>query len=83
MPLYVRVFLGWGALAMLVPRYLARACPKCRRYVGLVIPAHKRNVPVQAINGCCAKWGYRLAWLFDANFMFSRYNKSTDREAGG
>jgi hypothetical protein len=44
-------------------RYLAYTCPRCKGYLGVVIPEGKRNRPVKAINGLCAQCGYRLAWL--------------------
>jgi len=36
-------------------RYLARSCPGCNRYVGIVIREPGRNVPVQAVNGRCTR----------------------------
>ena len=43
-------------------KYLARSCPKCNGYLGIVVPERKAKMPVQAINGRCLKCGYRLAW---------------------
>ena len=43
-------------------KYLARSCPKCNGYLGIVVPEGKAKTPVQAINGRCLKCGYRLAW---------------------
>ena len=44
-------------------KYLARSCPKCSGYLGIVVPERKAKMPVQAINGWCLKCGYRLAWV--------------------
>ena len=43
--------------------YLARSCPKCNGYLGIVLREPGRNTPVRAINGHCLKCGYRLAWI--------------------
>ena len=43
--------------------YLARSCPKCDGYLGIVLPEPGRNVPVRAVNGHCLKCDYRLAWI--------------------
>ena len=32
-------------------RYLARACPRCDGYVGIVIREPERNLTLQAVNG--------------------------------
>src|SRR5262245_50068534 len=44
-------------------RYLARSCPRCNDYLGIVMRKPARNSPLQAINGRCLACGYRLAWL--------------------
>ena len=44
-------------------RYLARACPRCNGYVGIVIREPTRNVPLQAVNGRCSLCSYRMAWI--------------------
>jgi hypothetical protein len=44
-------------------RYLARACPRCIGYVGIVIRQPGRNVPLQAVNGRCTRCAYRLALI--------------------
>ena len=41
-------------------KYLQRSCPKCDGYLGIVVPARKANLRVQAINGRCLKCGYRF-----------------------
>ena len=43
--------------------YLARSCPKCGGYLGIVLREPGRNTPVRAVNGHCLKCGYRLAWI--------------------
>jgi len=44
-------------------RYLARECPQCKGYLGVVVPERKPKLPVQATNGHCAQCGYGLAWI--------------------
>jgi hypothetical protein len=44
-------------------RYLARACPRCNGYVGIVIREPGRNVPLQAVNGRCTQCSYRMSWI--------------------
>ena len=44
-------------------RYLARACPRCNGFVGIVIREPGRNVPVQAVNGRCSQCPYRMGWI--------------------
>jgi hypothetical protein len=44
-------------------KYLARSCPRCTGYLGIVLPEPRRNIRLQAINGRCAECGYRMAWL--------------------
>src|SRR5262245_34804812 len=44
-------------------KYLARSCPRCSGYLGIVMREPKRNAPLQAINGRCLQCGYRLAWI--------------------
>jgi hypothetical protein len=44
-------------------RYLARSCPRCRGYLGIVLREPGRNTPLRAINGRCVECGYRLAWI--------------------
>ena len=43
--------------------YLARPCPKCNGYLGIVLREPGRNTPLQAINGHCVQCGHRLAWI--------------------
>ncbi len=44
-------------------RYLARDCPKCGGYMGIVIPQSQGRAVTQEINGFCPQCGYRLAWI--------------------
>ena len=44
-------------------KYLARSCPKCDGYLGIVLREPGRNVPVRAVNGHCLKCDYRLDQL--------------------
>jgi hypothetical protein len=41
-------------------KYLARPCPKCNGYLGIVVPERNAKLPVEAINGRCLD---RLAWI--------------------
>jgi hypothetical protein len=43
--------------------YLARSCPRCNSYLGIVLREPGRNVRVRAVNGHCLKGDYRLAWI--------------------
>ena len=41
-------------------RYLSRTCPKCKEYLGIVVPESKRQeIPVK---GTCLDCGFRLSW---------------------
>jgi hypothetical protein len=46
-----------------MPRYLAKACPRCDGYVGITIREPGRNVRLQAVNGRCTQCSYRMAWF--------------------
>jgi hypothetical protein len=48
---------------MTMTKYLARPCPRCNGYLGIVLREPGRNVPVRAVNGHCLKCDYRLAWI--------------------
>jgi hypothetical protein len=43
-------------------RYIARACPKCGEYFGIVMPERRKKEAAQLVNGLCALCGYTLAW---------------------
>jgi len=45
----------------LMPRYLARACPRCDGYVGIVIREPEHNLTLQAVNGRYTRCCYRMA----------------------
>jgi hypothetical protein len=42
--------------------YLARTCPKCRNYFGVVIAELEGRGRSQPINGRCAACGYEIHW---------------------
>jgi hypothetical protein len=42
--------------------YLARSCPKCRNYLGIVIAGPKNKGSVQSIRGRCNTCGYEVNW---------------------
>ena len=44
-------------------RYLAKACPRCDGYVGIVIREPRSKMPLQAVNGRCTRCSYRMAWI--------------------
>jgi len=44
-------------------KYLARSCPRCNGYLGIVLREPGRNVPLQAVNGHCLGCGYRIWWI--------------------
>ena len=46
-----------------MPRYLARACPRCNSYVGIVIREPARNLLLQDVNGRCTRCSYRMGWI--------------------
>ena len=43
--------------------YLARPCPRCNGYLGIVLREPGRNTPVRAVNGHCLNCDYRLAGI--------------------
>ena len=43
-------------------KYLARTCPKCNDYLGVVIPQPKEPVRQIPINATCLRCGYKLPW---------------------
>jgi hypothetical protein len=43
--------------------YLARPCPRCKGYLGIVLREPGRDTPVRAVNGHCLACGHRLAWI--------------------
>jgi len=42
--------------------YLARSCPKCRNYFGVVIAERQGRGKPQPIHGRCATCGYEVNW---------------------
>ena len=44
-------------------RYLARACPRCKGYVDVMMPKPRRDIPLGAVNGKCVKCNYRMSWI--------------------
>ena len=43
--------------------YLARSCPMCRNYFGVVIAEPEARGKSQPINGRCAVCGYEINWM--------------------
>src|SRR5262245_43950786 len=42
--------------------YLARSCPMCRNYFGVMIGGSKAETNVRPIRGRCANCGYEINW---------------------
>jgi C4-type Zn-finger protein len=53
----------FGELSEDMAKYLARSCPRCAGYLGIIMRKPAHNIPLQAINGRCLACGYRLAWV--------------------
>jgi C4-type Zn-finger protein len=43
-------------------KYLARTCPVCKGYLGVIIQPDEAENSVQAIDAHCLNCGYRIAW---------------------
>lgn len=43
-------------------KYLYRACPKCKDYLGVVVPEPPEPVTVVPIDARCLRCGFKLAW---------------------
>jgi hypothetical protein len=43
-------------------RYIAHTCPKCKSYLGIVIPLPEHEAMEIPIEGNCLGCGYKLAW---------------------
>jgi hypothetical protein len=43
-------------------KYLARPCPRCNGYLGIVLREPRRNTGLRAICGHCFRCHHRLAW---------------------
>jgi hypothetical protein len=39
------------------------SCPRCKGYLGVVLPEPGRSTRLRAINGHCVQCGHRLAWI--------------------
>jgi hypothetical protein len=65
-------------------KYLARACPRCSGYLGIVLRAPERTTGVRAICGHCFRCHHRLLWrlikgkvLFPSNVQEKGHFTST------
>ena len=47
---------------MTMTKYLARPCPRCNGYLGIVLREPQRNTADRSICGHCFRCHYRLAW---------------------
>ncbi len=43
-------------------RYLYRTCPKCKDYLGVVVPEPPEPVTEVSIDARCLRCGFKLAW---------------------
>ena len=43
-------------------KYLYRTCPKCKDYLGVVVPEPPEPVEEVPIDAHCAVCGFKLAW---------------------
>jgi len=43
-------------------KYLCRTCPKCKDYLGVVVPEPPEPVTEVPIDACCLGCGFKLAW---------------------
>ena len=62
--------------------YVARPCPRCNGYLGIVLREPGRNVPVRAVNGHCLKCNYRLAWIVIRGKQAAAQQSFRNRYAG-
>jgi hypothetical protein len=42
-------------------KYVCRSCPRCKGYLGIVVPERVGKMPVQAINGRDVAWDVVIA----------------------
>jgi hypothetical protein len=61
-----------------VAKYLARTCPNCGDYLGVVVP-EDRHTGERKIDACCLRCGYRVNWTIYAG----KENKDLKRSEGG
>ena len=54
--------LGGGRMPSPVAKYLYRTCPKCKDYLGVVVPEPPEPVDEIPIDAHCAVCGFKLAW---------------------
>ena len=43
-------------------KYLARNCPRCGDFFGVVVSEPVRKTNVQPVNGICTSCGYHMHW---------------------
>jgi hypothetical protein len=43
-------------------KYLARPCPRCNGYLGVVLREPERNTGLRSVRGHCFRCHHRLAW---------------------
>lgn len=62
----VRVLLSWLGMktvyAPQVAKYLARRCPKCAGYFGVIVSRLPYRSSIRAVSGWCKHCNYQIAW---------------------
>jgi len=43
-------------------KFLARSCPKCAGYFGVVVSELPHPSPISAVSGWCQRCDYEIAW---------------------
>ena len=49
--------------ATYMAKYLARTCPMCKNYLGVVIAEATSDTKTHAVDGLCARCGYKVSWM--------------------
>jgi hypothetical protein len=45
-----------------VAKYLARSCPKCAGYFGVIVSRLSNRSSIRAVSGWCKHCNYQIAW---------------------
>lgn len=45
-----------------VAKYLARSCPKCAGYFGVIVSRLPYRSSIRAVSGWCKRCNYKIAW---------------------
>jgi len=65
-------------------KYLYRTCPKCKDYLGVVVPEPPEPVTEVSIDARCLRCGFKLDWkvIRGKNVVSSGYEKTHPPVAG-